>query len=64
MKSIRSRGFDMEKPVTVTVQIQLSEDRFQALDEHKVLRMIRKIRRRYGNTGGVEYMVEVNLPDQ
>ena len=59
---IRSRGYDESKEPKVKIELQLAEG--TDLNWKKVYSWIRKIRRRYGNTSGVEYMVEVNLPDQ
>lgn len=58
MKTLRSRGFDPEKPATVTIRLQQTDGE-KPWDRMDVIRMIRRIRHRYGNTGGVEYEVEL-----
>lgn len=64
MRSLRSRGFENSKMPSVLIEIQLSADMAESLRWAKVLGWIRKIRRRYRNTGGVEYRVFLNLPDR
>jgi hypothetical protein len=58
MNVLRSRGFDPEKPATVTIRIQEAEGG-TVLDRRELLQLLRKLRRRYGNTGGVEYEAEL-----
>ena len=58
--SIRSRGFNEGAEVTVTIELQLPVTRAEALQNRHITRWIRKIRRRYANTDGVEYRVCIN----
>lgn len=58
--SIRSRGFNEGAEATVTIEVQLPVTRAEALQARDVAQWIRKIRRRYANTDGVEYRVRIN----
>lgn len=54
---VRSKGYDPETAPAVTVRIQETDGKGR-LDGHEVHQLMRKLRRRYGNTGGVVYEVE------
>ena len=58
--SIRSRGFNEGAEATVTIELQLPVTKAETLQDRHITRWIRKIRRRYANTDGVEYRVQIN----
>lgn len=60
MKDLRSRGYREDERPTVTIEVQLPVTRAEALQERDVAQWIRKIRRRYAYTDGVEYRVCIN----
>lgn len=60
MKDLRSRGYREDERPTVTIEVQLPVTRAEALQARDVAQWIRKIRRRYANTDGVEYRVRIN----
>ena len=54
MKILRSRGYDPEKKPAVTIRIQETGDG-NGPDLEELRRFVRKLRHRYGHTGGAEY---------
>jgi len=63
MKSLRSRGYDVEKKADVSIEIQVTAGG-KDLDWKKIRKLLRKIRRRYGNIDGTEYLVMFSSQDQ
>jgi len=63
MKSLRSRGYDVEKKADVSIEIQVTAGG-KDLDWRKIRKLLRKIRRRYGNIDGTEYLVMFSSQDQ
>ncbi len=54
----RSRGYDPGRRPAVTIRLQ--DNGTGRLDAEEVYRLLRKLRRRYGNTSGVQYEAEVS----
>ena len=63
MKSLRSRGYDVEKKADVSIEIQVTAGG-KDLDWKTIRKLLRKIRRRYGNIDGAEYLVMFSSQDQ
>lgn len=61
MKPIRSRGYSDTAEPNVTIRLQI-RGADKKVSNDTLLRWIRRIRRRYGNTDGVAYEVSVNHP--
>lgn len=57
MKKTRSKGYNPQKTPAVTIRLQENEGG-RRLDQTEVTQLMRKLRRRYGNTDGVEFEFE------
>ena len=62
MKITRSKGYNPEIAPAVTIRLQETVNG-KKLDRLELIVLIRKLRRRYGITGGVEYEVTYQSAD-